>query len=818
MNITTYNERCQILANLASEAIKLEGLDAKTKDELESLRKTILTNHYRITLLGSFGGGKSTIFDTACGGGRELSPTGFGIRTSAVPAEAHAIEVGEKEHAIVNWKTDNEILSSFIEVISPELRDLAGGKFKEASNKEIIERISLAKTEDLKLLQRAMADALKHLAEDKILLKEHKLPEAPASSSRMELLRIGNLVLRYYENFRMATDVFSERQTKSSIEEATRIVRFPEDWHLSDRDSTNGWHAVRFLFVRSVAFHVHSPDLSRLKAILVDCPGLHASLWDNEIVHDCIKKSDAIIWLQGDQGKELGMAEIDEARRFSEYGITSEGIFLAFNAKGVSKVTAERILDSNLAKMKELAHLEIPAERVAIFNALLALRAKQALATLSGDLTLETIEALSSKAIHQVGADKLPEQGENRKVNAKYLIKRDIRRQADQFLEKEIEDPWDEATLENLLRTSRWEEVIGQATQFIVDTKGRTRLIKRGAQPILEAISSFEESLKLAQERVTLNLEEYRKSKKEAEAALKDFGHKVDGLLLPYERDLRHTIEADIGIGFGVRGELLARFKSKRAMNSLLKELEAAIDNVHQERDVKDSVRAATVDWMKSIITGWQVDLRAGKSNTIKYFQQDEMKKLEATMMEFLQIAIGQGGGLIGGVSFTIPEIEDQVLIGYQTQTQALKSDMDWIMDQTDKVHFLRPLRDGYEAIRRKLTGYPFDRNHWKKRLTDYIKDLSTIIDGKVSEHVTHDFLNVYFEAIANQIKAAKVQMRKEFQSRIDAIEKELQKTQQERVELARRAKEIRNAVIKPFRERVETFIEETEAALPDAQ
>jgi hypothetical protein len=51
---------------------------------------------------------------------------------------------------------------------------------------------------------------------------------------------------------------------------------------------------------------------------------------------------------------------------------------------------------------------------------------------------------------------------------------------------------------------SRWEVVIGQATQFIVDTKGRTRLIKRGAQPILEAIASFEENLKLAQERVTL--------------------------------------------------------------------------------------------------------------------------------------------------------------------------------------------------------------------------------------------------------------------------------------------------------------------------
>jgi hypothetical protein len=741
-----------------------------------------------------------------------LSPTGFGIRTSAVPAEAHAIEAGEKEHAIVSWKNDNELLSGFIEAISPELRDLDGGNLKEASDTEIIDRISLAKPEDLKLMQRAIAKASKNLA------KEKKEASAPLSSSRTELLRIGNLVLRHYDDFRMAIDAFSGRQTKISVEEATRVVRFPEDWHKPEGSSTYGWHEVRFLFARSVAFHVHSPDLSRLKAVLVDCPGLHASRWDNEIVHDCIEQSDAIIWLQGDQGKELGMDDIDEARRFSDYGITSEGIFLAFNAKGVSKVTAERILDSNLTKMKELAGLEIPAERVAIFNALLALRAKQALATLAGDLTQETIEALSAKACYQVGAENLPEQGKSREGNARYLIKRDIRRQADQFLEQEIEDPWNEATLANLLSMSRWEVVIGQATQFIVDTKGRTRLIKRGAQPILEAITSFEENLKLAQERVTLNLAEHKKSKEEAEAALKDFEYKADGLLLPYERDLKHTTEADIGIGFGVRGELLARFKSKRAINSLRKELEAAIDNAHQERDVKNSVRTAAVDWMKSIITGWQVDARAGKSNAIKSFQRDEMKKLETTMMEFLQIAIGQGGGLIGAVTFTIPEIEDHVLRGYTAGAMQTILRVDWFFDQIDRVGWLRSLRDGYEAIRTWALDNPFDRKAWKKRLDDYIKDLNETIDEKVAEHVSYSFLEIYFTAIAKQIKDAKFKMRKEFQSRIEAIEKELQKTQDERVEMAKQAKEIRKVVIKPFRERVETFIEETEAALPDTK
>jgi hypothetical protein len=811
MNIDSYNERCRTLAELASQAIELEGLDEKTKDELAAVRKNILANHYRITLLGSYQGGKSTIFDTACGGGRELSPTGFGIRTSAVPAEAHSINPGEKEHAIVIWKSDQDILSSFVEAISPELRDLNRENLKNASDAEIIDQITLDRPEDMELLRRAVADALRNIAAER---------EAPGtqSSTRSELLRIGELVLRHYEDFRMVADASVGRQTKVTVEEATRIVRFPESWHKPGEGPSYEWHEVRFLFARSVAFHVVSPDLSRLKAVLVDCPGLHASQWDNEIVHDCIAQSDAIIWLQGDQGRELGMSDIEEARRFADYGITSEGIFLAFNAKGVSKVTAERILESNLAKMKELAGLEVPNDRVAIFNALLALRCKQAQAVLAGGLTQETVDALATKARFQVNAESLPDGGKDREKNSHYLIKRDIKRQSDLFLEQEIEDPWSEETLSRLLEMSRWEDVIKQATQFIVETKGRTRLVNRGARPIVDAIATFEENLELSERLANQNLSDHTDAKKAAEKALEDFDYKVDGLLLPYARDLKHTLEADSGIGFGIRGELLARFKHKRAKNSLRNKMEAAIDGANQERDVQNAVRSAAVDWMKSIITGWQVDARSGKSAATKNFQHDEMGKLETTMREFLKSAVVEGHGLLGGVAFNIPEIEDQVLMGYQAKAMRnYKATFDWILDKTDRVQFLRPIRDGYEALRKTFTGSPFDKKSWKNRLGDYITELGEIIDEKVVEDVTRDFLSVYFEAITNQIKSSKKQMHKEFKSRIKTMEEELQKTQEERNDIAKQAKAIRKNVIKPFRERVETFIFETEAALPES-
>lgn len=800
-----------MLASLATEAINLEGLNEKTKEELETIRKSIVANHYRITLLGGFQGGKSTIFDTACGGGRELSPTGFGIRTSAVPAEAHSIEPGEREHAFITWKTDKEILSGFIEALSPELRDLAPGMFENASDEEIIDQISLQNNEHVELLKSALSAVKRSVSRDSDINK------STSPTSRREFLMIGNLVLKHYEGFRMTVDSSLGRKTKVTIEEATRMVRFPEKWHLTENETVYPWEEIRFLFIRSVAFHVCSPDLANLKAVLVDCPGLHASLWDNQIVHDCIAQSDAIIWLQGDQGRTLGLSDIEEARRFAEYGITSEGIFLAFNAKNVSMISAEKILDANLAMMKEHAGIQVERGRVAIFNALLALRCKQGQAKISGNLTQETVYALSAKAKKQVNTEKLPDGGVDLEKNAHFLIKKDIRSQANLFLDEDVDDPCSEETLNKLLEMSRWEDVIKHAAQFIVDTKGRTRLIKRGAKPIADALASFEENLALAEKRAIQNLAEHKKAKEAAEVALNEFGYKVDGLLLPYERDIQQTMEADHGIGPAIRGELLERFSRKHAKDALRRNLEKAIDSANEEREVREAVRQAAVEWMRITITGWHVDARAKKSLAITNFQKSEMQKLDNKMKDFLQSAVGQGMGLLGSVSFHIPEPEDHTLSGYQAgPMQDLKSNVDGILDYTDKFFIFRSLRNGYEVIRKSITGSPFNKDDWKNRLNHYVNQLNAIINNVVAEDVTRDFLTVYFKAIADQIKEAKIQMHQEFEARLKIMEQNLQKTQEERNEIAKQAKLIRKNVIGPFRERLETFIEETEAALPE--
>lgn len=425
MNTELYDKYCKELAELAQQATNLEGLDGHTRDELEKIRTEILANHYKIVLLGSFQGGKSTIFNTACGG-RDLSPTGFGLRTSGCAAEAHYLEEGE-EYARIIWRSDVEILLGFLQALLPHLRDLAPQRFGGKSVAEAAAELSLSNPADRELLNQA----------NQISSLEHKKDKRSFTSDHADLLKIAGLTLRHCEAAYLLRRGLEAQNQQVPIERASRWIRFPSDW--PDRPAEQ-FHCdeVMFLFIQTVQFHVRSPELRQLRAVVVDCPGLQASAWDTLIATRCIEDSHALVWLQGTEGRELSQSELDVARHFAEYGISHEGVFIAFNAKGVSEMASQRIVDVNLAKLAEKADCRIPRERVVIFNALLALRAKQHALLTSGRLPLESIESLAALARDTI--PKLPEGGLDSRRNADALIRRDLRRSAADFLDEEVED------------------------------------------------------------------------------------------------------------------------------------------------------------------------------------------------------------------------------------------------------------------------------------------------------------------------------------------------------------------------------------------
>jgi hypothetical protein len=619
--------------------------------------------------------------------------------------------------------------------------------------------------------------------------------------------------LRFYPQYQRLSDTELVEGSSMTVEEASSVVRFPDDWSKKHDSRNFRWNDVQFLFARTVRFFLDSEDLRQLRAVLVDCPGLHASRWDNEIVHQSIAQSDAVIWLQGGEGKELGQSDLLEAKQFGDYGITSNGVFLAFNARGVGKRISEKILDSNLDKMRQHAQIDVPPERVVIFNALLALRAKQAVAMKAGALSENTLEALSAKARDQVDPEKLPEGGIHPLKNAELLIGRDIQRQALQFLDEDVRDAWDGTQLAELADKSQWRKVITQATQFIVQTRGRTRLIDKGANLVSVALERFEESLQSTEVSLTDKLEDHKAKKKAAEQSLKQFEQGADSLVRRFEQSIDDCAE---GVGAEVGEELFNRLR--KGKKSLLERLEAAIDRTERERHVRGGIGAEAALWMRSIISGWQVDVRAGKSVAMRGFYENTLRGVESDIRQLLRDSIGQGGGLLRSVVFEIPKPSEHVLSEYQASPMEQFKNIDGLIDQAEKkCPYLEPLRNGYEKLRKMFTGQRFDRGAWKKRLPNYWETLLSAFNEDIVEKVASPFLKAYGEAVVDCIDRSKETLRAEFEERLQERESELQKSQEERRQNAEHAKDIRTRVIQPFQHRIEQFVGEVKEALESA-
>ena len=73
-----------------------------------------------------------------------------------------------------------------------------------------------------------------------------------------------------------------------------------------------------FLYLKKVQFHVREDSLRALQAVLVDCPGLHASSWDKAVTRDCLKHAEAVIFLLGTEGRGLSETNLTDASDFAK--------------------------------------------------------------------------------------------------------------------------------------------------------------------------------------------------------------------------------------------------------------------------------------------------------------------------------------------------------------------------------------------------------------------------------------------------------------------------------------------------------------------
>ena len=135
---------------------------------------------------------------------------------------------------------------------------------------------------------------------------------------------------------------------------------------------------------------------------------------------------------------------------------------------------------------------EVSPEHVSVFNAHLALRARQARMRLEqGRLPEDLAEAFGARARETNPAQALPDSQEL----AAFLIKREAKQSFEAFTGLDHDGTWTDAQIGRMENASQWQDVLRKAADFVVERKARIMLLDHGALRLRDALNEWRSGL-----------------------------------------------------------------------------------------------------------------------------------------------------------------------------------------------------------------------------------------------------------------------------------------------------------------------------------
>lgn len=372
-------ERIDDQAEVTKKA--LGGICEATCGRLNGIAEDLRRNCFEIVLVGEFQGGKSTTFDALCDG-RDISPRGIGIKTSACRISAQSVSKTEDECAILNWKSDDELMLTMYELVRDNVaEDEEGVRLFPYERPDKLPSLSDRRVREL--AKRAIA------REWEIYRQVPGAYGGEEDDGRLDLLKMSTLILKYYGTPEL--DRLREK-TQIGIEELKSFVVFPHDWAIrwqkEGEDASWSLTESAFAFLGSVDCHIHSPNLGRLGCVVTDCPGLFAGPWDTKVAEEAMERADAILYLMRGN-KTIGDEDVRALRKILQ-NQQGDKLFFAINANGtivdrgdegllcVRQNVIENLRVTDLSVLQRIGVKNVKcAEDLDVFNALLAFKSKE---------------------------------------------------------------------------------------------------------------------------------------------------------------------------------------------------------------------------------------------------------------------------------------------------------------------------------------------------------------------------------------------------------------------------------------------------------
>lgn len=496
MNVTNYVEYKNQLVGFAESVLKIDDLLESDRIEIEKTKNKVETDQFCITLVGEYQGGKSTTFNAICGG-RDISPRGNNMKTSACRIRATNIPNNIEEYAVVKWKSDAQLIQTIKDIlpyINPE--DL-GYKLDPKENFSYEKYVQLGNPQHIKLIRDAMRMALN---------------DNPSNSMR-DILYIAPFIVEFYS----CTINLRDKTNGYTLSEVLPLMVFPKnmkerlaygDENLSDFTETE----ALFAFVETIDCYIHSEELRRLGCSVIDCPGMFASDYDTSIAMQTIVDSDAVLYLLSGakeigEGDQKALSEIHRIGEFSNPQYDGKNIFFAINQRQSKENTSFLKTDLIEIKNRGFNKTELP-----LYNALLYYYAKIGFSYIYNKLDEHTKVQFMSSGRHK-----------NKPFKEKWVAEAN-----DILIYLWLDDQYkitdlDQVSCDTLMSISNVHGVLSSIEDYIVRNKAYSILVDNGAKKMSEALLRTEKALLEKQKDLLRTVEEREAAYKAAIQVLETF-------------------------------------------------------------------------------------------------------------------------------------------------------------------------------------------------------------------------------------------------------------------------------------------------------
>ena len=353
MSSQTYSKKRDELLGIIESVLNVadgqyvKGINDSERQVLEQTQQRLVSNQFNIVLTGEFQGGKSTLFDALCGG-REISPRGAMIKTSAIAITATNLpNEDEEEYAVVHWKSNRELLQT-MNFLIPRLPfgEMGIGAGNGSSN-DVYNLIDLGDEKHLKALRKALEEEKSSIS---------SLPPE-ARQGRIDMCYVVDVILTFCQDKKIAE--YRSGQKKHSVSEISRFCTFPETWE-RNANNPSDFQAedILFAFIGSVDVYIHSEALKRLGCSVTDCPGLFASAWDTAVATSAMARANAIIYLLSG-ARQMTEGDKKAITTINEYNSLRDKVYYTINKRENSTLT-KSIIDQDetiLAGMGIRSHI-----------------------------------------------------------------------------------------------------------------------------------------------------------------------------------------------------------------------------------------------------------------------------------------------------------------------------------------------------------------------------------------------------------------------------------------------------------------------------